>query len=298
MKINETVKHYIGIFLGFGLFFLLAMGGWELSENSEWFANIWASELNRWLILLTSVILIPILLIKVYSYFFGKGKLVRTFKVMERSRISSCKDNEIVRIQGKLVSLNTSLKAPFSQRKCSAYTFRFSVKVQRVNARSRTEEAWQTSKYVETAKSFLIKCDDTLALVRNDEAKMIVHVDKIHDENSYERNKGGFLTDEESNNRITALKAIGINPKRYIGVYAEDIKFEEGVLQADEQITALGHGKWIKTCDFEELNHLHENGIRKVYELKTSDSQQLIVSDAKYLLDGVKAQYDFERIAS
>jgi hypothetical protein len=295
LKVNETVRHYLGMFLGFGLFFLLAFGGWELSEHSEWFGNLWASELNRWLLLLSCVVLVPMLLLKTYSFFWGRGKLIRTFKQKARSRISNCNDNDIVRIQGSLVSLAKPLIAPFTQRECSAYTFRFSEKVQRVNARSRTEEAWQTSKYVESSKPFLIKCEDALALIRTDEAKVIVHVDKVHDESTYMKDSGGFLTKEENESRALALQSIGTEPKRFIGVYAEDLKFEEGVLQPNEQVTALGQGRWIKTCDDHELNHLHDEGIENIFELKASKAQQLIVSDAKYLLDDVKAQYDFQK---
>ncbi|MFY0667082.1 MAG: hypothetical protein JXQ95_03530 [Alteromonas stellipolaris] len=294
MKVNETVRHYLGMLLGFGLFFLLAFGGWELSEHSEWFGNLWASELNRWLLLLSCVVLIPMLLLKTYSFFWGRGKLIRTFKQKARSRISNCEDNDVVRIQGILVSLAKPLVAPFTQRECSAYTFRFSEKVQRVNARSRTEEAWQTSKYVENSKPFLIKCEDALALIRTDEAKVIVHFDRVHDESTYMKDSGGFLTKEENESRALALRSIGIEPRRFVGAYAEDLKFEEGVLQPNEQVTALGQGRWIKTCDEHELNHLHDEGIENIFEMKTSEAQQLIVSDAKYLLDDVKAQYDFQ----
>jgi hypothetical protein len=283
------------MFLGIGLFILLAFGGWELSEHSEWFGSLWASELNRWLLLLGGIVLIPMSFLKIYSFFWGRGKLIRTFKQKTRSRISNCKDSDIVRIQGNLISLAKPLIAPLTQRECSAYTFRFSEKVQRVNARSRTEEAWQTSKYVETSKPFLIKCEDALALIRTDDAKVIVHVDKVHDESTYMKDSGGFLTKEENENRALALQSIGTEPKRYIGVYAEDLKFEEGVLQPNEQVTALGQGRWVKTCDEHDLNHLHEKGIKKVFELKASEAQQLIVSDAKYLLDDVKAQYDFQK---
>jgi hypothetical protein len=295
LKVNETVRHYLGMFLGIGLFILLALGGWELSEHSEWFGSLWASELNRWLLLLGGIVLIPMSLLKIYSYFWGRGKLIRTFKQKTRSRISNCKDNDIVRIQGNLISLAKPLIAPLTQRECSAYTFRFSEKVQRVNARSRTEEAWQTSKYVETSKPLLIECEDALALIRTDESKVIVHVDKVHDESTYMKDSGGFLTKEENENRALALQSIGTEPKRYIGVYAEDLKFEEGVLQPNEQVTALGKGRWVKTCDDHDLNHLHKKGIENVYELKASEAQQLIVSDAKYLLDDVKAQCDFQK---
>ena len=66
-------------------------------------------------------------------------------------------------------------------------------------------------------------------------------------------------------------------------------------MQPYEQVTALGQGRWIKTCDDHELSHLHDEGIENVFELKASEAQQLIVSDAKYLLDDVKAQYDFQK---
>lgn len=111
-----------------------------------------------------------------------------------------------MRIQGNLISLAKPLIAPLTQRECSAYTFRFSEKVQRVNARSKTEEAWQTSKYVETSKPFLIECEDALALIRTDESKVIVHVDKVHDESTYMKDSGGFLTKEENENRALALQ--------------------------------------------------------------------------------------------
>lgn len=285
------------MFLGYGLIILFALLGWELAEQSYWFAEVWSSELNRWIILLGAIIGLPLVFSFVYSHLWGKRKLIRTFKQVSRLQIADCQDGQVVRIQGELVTLPNYFKAPFSKRECAVYSFRFMKKVQRVTGRSITEEAWETVKCTESSQDFLIQCEDHYALVRSEDAEVIINIDFIHDEKSYKKDSGGFLTKDENEDRRAALEAINIEPKQYLGVYAKDLKFEEGVLQSEEQVAVMGIGVWVQTKGFDELKKLHEKGIDKVLEFKAGENNPLIVSDAKYLIDNHFENYNFRQKA-
>ena len=192
MRINETVSHYIVLFTGLGLIIGIALLGWRLVEYSQWFAEIWASEFNHWLIIFGSLFALLWLFINTYSYFWGRKKLIRTFKKVDFSRIEDCKDGDMVRIQGHLKLLSPSQIAPLSERKCTAYTIRVSEMVDRITVSGTgsnvgSESAWETIKFVEIANDFLIQCGSHYAVVRVSGAKVFIHADTSHDETTYEK---------------------------------------------------------------------------------------------------------------
>lgn len=245
---------------------------------------------NRLLIIFGSAFGFLWLSIYLYSYFWGKKKLIRTFKEVDLHNIRDCVDDEIVRIQGKLIPLDDYLTAPLTQRLCSAYTLRASVEVERVSTSGsgthvRTETAWETLKYIELAQTFLIKCGEYYALIEPTNARLIIHTDKIHDETNYETDKGGFLTDRENEKRRIALEAIGISSRQYTGVYAKNIKLAEGVLELDEEVAVLGSGKWIEVSESIESDYLKSQNIKRVFMVKQTDHQKLFISDSKELLE-------------
>lgn len=228
-----------------------------------------------------------------YSYFWGKKKLIRTFKEIDRANIKDCMDGDVVRIQGELVSLNQYLTAPLSLRKCSVYTLRVSIEVDRVTTSGtgthvKNETAWETLKYAEIAEDFLIRCGEHFALIRTDGANLIVRSDTTYDEVNYDREKDGFLSEHENEKRKRVLKAIGISPKQYIGIYAKNVKLEEGVLEPDASVAVLGNGKWVSRTETNNSEYLEKLGIEKVFEIGYSDEHKLYISDSKFLLDDVK----------
>ncbi|WP_157605979.1 hypothetical protein [Rheinheimera sp. SA_1] len=290
MKINETITHYIGLFSGKVLIIIFALLGWKLTEYSDWFANVWASEFNR--VTLTSCFACGAIWLSVYtySYFWGKRKLIRTFKANARSTISKCTDGDLVRIQGELNTLPALLNAPFSQRQCSAYSIKASRRVERATSSNSgshvsSEKAWETFTFVELANDFLIRCENHFALVRSKDAKIIIQPDTVHDESSYSKDRGGFLTEDENTKRKQTLAALSVSPNQYIGVYGVDVKFEEGVLAHGEQVAVLGRGHWINTDAYQELRILTERGIDKVYEIATDTEQKLFISDSVDVLE-------------
>ena len=106
--------------------------GWQLVAYSEWFASIWESMFNRIIIIFSFTFGSIWLAAYLYSYFWGKKKLIRTFKKVNYVNIKDCIDGDVVRIHGALVSMDKYLVAPLTQRKCSAYTLRVSIQVERV----------------------------------------------------------------------------------------------------------------------------------------------------------------------
>jgi len=292
MKINESVTHYIGLFGSFAILFLVIFSGWELAEQSVWFAELWDSMPNRLFIIFVGTISIIGTLAYTYSYFCGHKKFIRTFKEVGILKLEACQDNELVRVQGKLILLGNPLIAPYSETQCAAYETRASTMEEVVTASGggsnvQSKPIWETLKLVSETTDFLIKCENSYAIVRVDECKLKIHKDTVHDENSYTKDRGGFLTESENNKRQETLIRMNQSYRNYIGVYAEDIKFEEGILEQDEQVAVRGVGRWINLDDTEELKFLREKGIDKVFEIKNSTDHQLYISDSLDVLEKV-----------
>jgi hypothetical protein len=292
MKVSETVTHYIGLFAGFAILFLVIFSGWELAEQSVWFAEIWEPMSNRLFILLVGTVSLVSIFAYTYSYFWGHKKFIRTFKEVEIFELDKCQDNELVRIQGKLVLFSEPLIASFSGKPCAAFETRASKKEEVVSAKGsgshvESKTIWEALKLVSETSDFLIKCNKSYAIVRVDECKLKIHEDIMHDESSYAKDRGGFLTENENNKRQEALIRMSHSYKNYVGVYAEDIKFEEGILEQDEQVAVRGVGKWINVAELEELSFLLEKGVNKVFEIRNSADNQLHISDSLDVLEKV-----------
>jgi hypothetical protein len=290
MKVSETVAHYIGLFGGFAILFLVIYSGWGLAEQSVWFADLWEPMANRVFIILVGTVSIVSALAYAYSYFWGHKKFIRTFKEVEILKLDKCQDNELVRIQGKLVLLGESLIAPYSGKQCAAFETRASTMEEVVTAKGsgshvESKTIWETLKLVSDTSDFLIKCEELYAIVRVDECKLKIHEDIVHDESSYAKDRGGFLTENENNKRQETLTRMNHSYRNYIGVYAEDIKFEEGILEQDEQVAVRGIGKWINVAELEELSFLVEKGVDKVFEIRNSADYQLHISDSLDVLE-------------
>ncbi|NQY65812.1 MAG: hypothetical protein HRT38_19375 [Alteromonadaceae bacterium] len=220
-----------------------------------------------------------------YSYFWGKKKFIRTFKEVERSSLANCKDGELVRIQGKLITLGLPLVAPFSAKQCSAFETRASRMEEVVTAKGSgshvdSKTIWETIKVVKEISDFFIQCGDSYALVRANDCQLKIHEDTVHDESSYAKDRGGFLTESENTKRQDTLERMGLSYRNYIGVYAADIKFEEGILEPREQVAVRGEGKWIKIDSSEEFQFLSEKGVEKVFEIKSCADTKLYISDS------------------
>ncbi len=290
MKISETYAHYIGLFGGFAILFLVVFSGWELSENFEWFAEVWESISNRLFIILVGTVSIVWSLAYGYSYFWGRKKFIRTFKEVKKSNLVNCNDNEVVRIQGILIIMGESLVAPFSDKQCAAYETRALCEKNVVTAKSsgshvESKTIWETIKVVKEVSDFLIKCGEQYALVRVTEGQVKIHEDIVHDDSNYKKDRGGFLTEQENEKRKNALEKMGLSPRNYVGVYAANIKFEEGILEPDEQVAVLGKGKWVDISCIEELHYLAEQGVSKVFEIKNDATAELHISDSIDVLD-------------
>lgn len=292
MKIDlrETHLHYIGLFGGLGLLMLFAFGGWHLSETSEWFRNIWDQTDYRLLIIFGFPAITLWAFSFVYSYFWGRRKFIRTFKEVKKSNLVNCNDDEVVRIQGTLIVMGESLVAPFSDKQCAAYETRALCEEDVVTAKGsgshvESKTIWETIKVVKEVSDFLIKCGEQYALVRVKDAQIKIHEDITHDDSNYKKDRGGFLTEQENEKRKNALEKMGLSPRNYVGVYAANIKFEEGILEPDEQVAVLGKGKWVDTSGIEELQFLVEQGVSKIFEIKNDAKSELHISDSIDVLD-------------
>ncbi|MBU2918488.1 hypothetical protein KO505_11025 [Psychrosphaera sp. F3M07] len=290
MKLTETHTHYLGLFGGFAIMFIVIFAGWELAETFDWFAEVWESMGNRLFIIFSGTMGIIWLIAFIYSYFWGKRKFIRTFIEVERKSLNDCVDGQVVRIQGVLKSIGEPLVAPFSRKQCSTYETRALRQEDVVTTKGHgthveQKTIWETIKVVSDSKDFLIRCGEQYALIRVDDCQMKIHEDIAHDEPDYERDRGGFLTEAENNKRKEALEQMGLQPRSYIGVYAANIKFEEGILEPDEQVAVKGQGKWIATAELPDLSEIAQQGIEKVFEIKAGDNSPLVISDSLDVLE-------------
>ena len=287
MKINETVARLIFLFYVVVVFILTYLLLRELTAYVEWIAQAWTFGGRRgrkgqgFTISMVFGLAVLVLTGYIYSYFWGKLKLIRSFKAIAQSSISKCSDGEIVRIQGTLELMPTKLTAPFSQRQCSAYSISALKPLKRPGI---TSTYWETIAFKLLANDFF-RCKKHFVLVRSNHAKIIIQTDTVHDESSYSKELGGFLTYEENAKRKRTFEALGVSPIPYIGAYGKDVKFEEGVLMRGERVAVLGRGQWISTAEYQELRFLSKRGIDKVFEIATDAEQQLVISDSADFLE-------------
>jgi hypothetical protein len=290
MKIKESNVHYISLFSGFACFFLVAIGGWGLAEQSVWFAQYWEHKPTRFFFIFACTIGMMILAVYSYSYFWGRKKFIRTYKEIGRKRLDKCKDNELVRVQGEVFLLGEPLIAPLSNKKCAAYETKV-LKKEDVTTLNGSEghvgsnTIWQTIKIVKESRDFLIQGEESIGLIRVNGGKLKICLDITHDQSSYKKDRGGFLTEEENTIRQRTLKQMGLPYKSFVGAYSRDIKFEEGVLEQGKQVAVRGVGKWISTANSEELFFLNKDGVKKVFEIVNSEDNQLHLSNLLYVLE-------------
>ena len=270
------------------------MAGWQLAETFDWFAEIWEPIGSRLFIIFIATAGTFWACAFGYSYFWGTRKFIRTFKAVELSSLETCTDGQVVRIQGELYLTQTPLIAPFSKKHCAAYETRAlrqeevtTVKGSGSHVENKT--IWETIKKVSEAEDFVVKCSEHYALVRVTGSQIKIHQDIAHDESNYDRDRGGFLTEVENAKRKEALEQIGLRSRNYVGVYAENIKFEEGVLEAGEQVAIKGQGKWVHTADLPSLAEFAKQGVERMYEMTTSDTSPLIISDSTAVLESKQA---------
>lgn len=292
IKISETSAHYIGLLGAYAILLLVILSSIFLVEQSVWFAEIWKSSTNRLIFIIGVPTAIIFILIYTHSYFLGHKKFIRNFKETEIFKLEKCKDNELIRIQGELILIGEPLCAPFSRKKCAAFETRVSTIEDVVTARGsgsgvESKQIWETLKLVSETSDFLIKCEKSYAIVRVEDCKLKIYEDIVHDEDSYKKDSGGFLSESENTMRQETLSRMNQHYRNYVGVYAKDIKFAEGVLEQGEQVAVRGAGKWIDIASSKELSFLYAKGIEKVFEMRNSTDFHLHISDSLDVLEKV-----------
>lgn len=289
IEFNETTKHYMLIFGYFSLLVGVIFLTVQLSMHSEWFAKIWEYRINRIIILLVMPLLLFILLIYLYSRFFGELKQIRAFQDTNLQNLEDCEDGQLVRFQGEVMPFKPIKIAPLSQRECVAFTLRTFLEVERATVSgsgyARSESAWETLKYMDCINDFVLKCGQHYALVRTNKAKIIIQPDRVHDTDAYGYKKNGVIDEAESELRKRVLQFQSVNSRRFLGVYAQNIKIEEGILGLNEQVAILGTGSWIDITSMDELGFLVEAGHTQVFEVNTTEEYILCISDSTDILE-------------
>ncbi len=287
-RLNETHKHYIQLLAFYTLLASLGLCGWWLAEHFVWFAGLWDSKTFRFVVIYGVPPLFLFSGIYFYSYFFGRKKFVRSFTNTAKTSLSDCKSGGKVKVRGTLKLLNPELCAPYSGRASACYTLRVLEKVDRVSPSgngTRSEEAWETFSYNESMNDFVIQCSDSFALVRVKNAKVVITEDATYEPSNYQKDAGGFLLKSDNVFRKRVLESLGLSARRFVGVYAKDIKFVEGVLEDGEQVVVLGEGYWMKTSEDHSLQSLADCGVEHVWCFETSDRSDLKISDLKDVIE-------------
>ena len=292
IRLSPAAIHYITMISLPCLHVGLLLFGWYVAEHSGWFASIWEHELFR--IIVPVLVLISLIFAgaDLYSRLFGVKKFNAAFQQIEPISAATAKNHQVVHLQGVLIE-SEHLQAPLSQRQCSAYSLIAEHKVHRavISANSTSQqEYWELIQQKIVATDFLLQTDEGIACIRSHGANIKIEPDRFHDEANYQKDQGGFLSAAENALRTRVLRYLGLAEKSYIGTYASDIRFIEGVLMAGERVAVVGCGRWIST--HQQFPELVAQGIHQIFEITHSEQHPLQITDTKAVLHVTRRSVD------
>lgn len=178
-------------------------------------------------------VVVVIASVMLYNYFFSKAAVInRKLKKAPLKKIAAFQDGEVAKVIGKIVFVDEPLLAPLTNRACSY----FKVLVE-VNVSSGKSSHWKTLIEEVKATRIVIFDGEDYALINHQNIKPNIIFDK-------EANSGTFndatpiLENYLKKHGEKSTGTFGLNKK---------MRYQEGVLEKNEQISALGKGQWQST---------------------------------------------------
>jgi hypothetical protein len=175
-------------------------------------------------------------------YFGHDKRLLRKMNHVAATKIASARDQETVKIIGRLEYLLQPLTAPLSGRACAYYY---------VCAEERNEDVF----IEEMKQDFLVRDDDgNTAIVRMGASTALAREDAHFFSASF---RGGQLT-----GAMTALLIRhGKTPMGYSAAGSEferDVSFTEALFEAGDYVAVVGRARWVVDASAEATTHYRE----------------------------------------
>ncbi|UTW61420.1 hypothetical protein KFE98_15585 [bacterium SCSIO 12741] len=179
----------------------------------------------------------------------------RALKKVPIKRINEVKNDEYVRISGRVMNSSNGLAAPLSGRPC---TYHHTL-VTRKNGKNR-----ETLIDNEEAINFFVHSDGGVALVN-----VLYYKGFLVKDGKF---KSGFLDDVEEN-MDELLQRFGHSSTNFFG-FNHSIQYNEGVLEPGEEVTVAGFGEWVPNT-FKEV----PPEVKQVLILDGSVDNPVLISD-------------------
>ena len=214
--------------------------------------------------LILIIIFIIVLIIVFINYFFGKKQvIIRTLSKIPHKPIHSFKTNEIVKVTGKALHVDTPLIAPLSKRKCIFYYVRIEQK--KSNGKN---SYWKTLVTDEKIQNFFLSDNDHMLIVQPTHNPLnfvsYLQIDK--------KTKSGTFNDPTPEFE-SVLKSYNINPNGLFG-FNKRLRYKEGIIEIGEEITVAGQVRW-KTLN----EPIPEYPYSKIASIENPENKKIIITD-------------------
>lgn len=206
------------------------------------------------------IIAVIVVAVLIGILFFNKKAIIkRKLKKAGQKKISEFRSGDTAKLVGKVEFVEEPLIAPLSGRKCSMYYVHVEERVS-----SGKNSRWVTRVEEEVWSKFVIKEGDKYAFINDKNRKCYI----VQDANY----RSGFMNDASAE-LANYLKSKSVESENILG-FNRTIRYQEGVLENDEQIAVFGKGVWKESA---ELNLPETYG--KVLEITSSNDEAVYVSD-------------------
>jgi hypothetical protein len=203
---------------------------------------------------------IAIVCVFIYHFFFSRNvRINRKLKRAPWKKISSFRTGETAKIVGTIVPVDEVMIAPLSKRECSHYF----VEVEQKKSSGKSSH-WDTIIQKEITSRFLIKDGEHYAFIHDHRVMSNIVVDKNYSSGTFK---------DATDLLESYLREHGYESENWLG-WNKTIRYEEGVLEPNEQVSVLGTGNWKSAKD---LALPEEYG--KVLAISAADDKYVYLSD-------------------
>ena len=174
------------------------------------------------------------MIISCRSYFSRKAVVKRKLKKAKKTLISLCKNEEIVKVVGRVEIVGEPLIAPLSGRKCAYYH----VLVEEKQSHGKSSH-WHTLIEEEITTKFILSEKTGTALIDTSHVKSYLVQDAHYE--------SGFLQDAHNHLEHYLIKH-GHASTGLLG-FNKTIRYKEGILEEQEPVAVTGLGRWVDGKD-------------------------------------------------
>lgn len=205
------------------------------------------------------VVFIILVISSINSYYFKTAIVKRKLKAAHYRKISSFTNGEYAKIIGKAIPVKKVLTAPLSDRECVYYHILVEQK-----RKSKNYSYWTNVIEENVICDFVIDDGTGIAMINHEQISQHILTDR-HYTSGFEKDPSLKLENYLQSHNIKSKNWLGFN---------KTLRYKEGIIAVDEEITVLGTGKWEKTKDL-ALNSSHY----QVLTLQPTENSLVYLSD-------------------